>query len=400
MADLRQSLTEVSLRNYKSIASCDLPVGSLVILIGPNGAGKSNFLDALRLVSEALRRSLTDVVQERGGFREIRHRGATVARTVTIVLRLRLPAGECGYGLRLERRGAGYVVAKEICLVGTKGKARRFRVEEGEVMFGPRPRPPGDPTELYLARMGGIKPFDEVFQHLSNMAFYSPNVDRIRELQALDDGQRLKRDGSNLASVLKKLDASAPELKAAVDEYLHAMAPQILGVEPRALGPKLTLQFLQAADRRDGSEKQRKFLAENMSDGALRGLGVLVALLQGPAGNGRTSLVGVEEPELALHTGAFGALTDVLLEASESTQTMITTHSAELLDSKDLPYHCIYPVELAGAASRIGVLDEACVEAVEGGDFTVGELLSMGQASPRFASPQRRVLFPRRGADG
>ena len=400
MADPRRSLTEVSLRNYKSIASCDLQVGPLVILIGPNGAGKSNFLDALRLVSEALRRSLTDVIQERGGFREIRHRGVIVAGKVAIMLKLQLPAGTCTYGFQLDRRGAGYVVAKEVCLARTKGKAHGFGVKEGTVTDGPRPRPPADPTELYLSRVGGIKPFDKVFQHLSSMAFYSPNVDRIRDLQALDDGQRLKRDGSNLASVLKQLDASAPEWKAAVDEYLHAMAPQILGVKPRALGPKLTLQFLQSATRRDGSNRQRRFLAENMSDGALRGLGVLVALLQGPAGNGRTSLIGVEEPELALHTGAFGALTDVLLEASESTQTMVTTHSTDLLDSKDLPYQCIYPVELDGAASRIGVLDEACVEAIEGGDFTVGELLSMGQASPRFAAPQRRVLFPRRGTDG
>ena len=94
MTDVPHSLTEVSLRNYKSIASCDLGIGQLVVLIGPNGAGKSNFLDALRFVGDALRRSLADVVQERGGFHEIRHRGATVAATVTIVLKLRLPAGD------------------------------------------------------------------------------------------------------------------------------------------------------------------------------------------------------------------------------------------------------------------------------------------------------------------
>ena len=40
-------LTRVKLRNYKSIARCDVELGPLAILVGPNAAGKSNFLDAL-----------------------------------------------------------------------------------------------------------------------------------------------------------------------------------------------------------------------------------------------------------------------------------------------------------------------------------------------------------------
>ncbi|MBI3797973.1 MAG: hypothetical protein HY268_13535 [Deltaproteobacteria bacterium] len=40
-------LTRVVLRNYKSIAACDVRLHLLVFLVGPNGAGESNFLDAL-----------------------------------------------------------------------------------------------------------------------------------------------------------------------------------------------------------------------------------------------------------------------------------------------------------------------------------------------------------------
>lgn len=139
MADLSDSLTQVRLRNYKSIAACDLEVGSLVILVGPNGAGKSNLLDALRFVADALRGSLAGVIEERGGFREIRHRGKTVARSLAVVLGFRLSAGEGWYGFRLERRGDGYVVAKEHCRVETEHKTRSFSVVEGEVEEGPEP---------------------------------------------------------------------------------------------------------------------------------------------------------------------------------------------------------------------------------------------------------------------
>ena len=399
MTELSHSLTHVSLRNYKSIASCDLDVGSLVILVGPNGAGKSNFLDALRFVADALRGSLAGAIQERGGFREIRHRGPVVAPNLVVVLAFRLPSCEGRYGFRLDRRGDGYVVATERCQVKTNGKARTFAVVEGEVEVGPRARPPADPTELYLARVGRIGPFDSVFEHLSGMVFSNPNVERIRSMQAPDDGRLLQRDGGNLASVLRRLDAFAPERKQIIDGYLHAMAPQLVGVEPRQLGPMVTLEFLQSDPvERNQEAKRRKFFAQNMSDGTLRGLAVLVALLQA-TGDGRTSLVGIEEPELALHPGALGAMMDALLEGSESMQTLVTTHSVELLDNDQLPYGAVFPVELDAGESRIDSLDDACIAAIKDGDFTVGELLRMGQAAPRFSSVQRRVLFPslRRG---
>ena len=158
MADLSDSLTHVRLRNYKSIATCDLEVGPLAILVGPNGAGKSNYLDALRFVADALRGSLAGVIEERGGFREIRHRGKNVARSLALVLGFRLSAGEGWYGFRLERRGDGYVVEREVCQVKTKHKKRTFSVVEGEVEAGPRAKPPADATELYLARVGRIGP--------------------------------------------------------------------------------------------------------------------------------------------------------------------------------------------------------------------------------------------------
>ncbi|WP_371772831.1 AAA family ATPase [Streptomyces sp. NBC_01438] len=48
----------MGLRHYRSIAEADVDLGQLLLLAGPNGSGKSNFLDALRLLSEALQTSL------------------------------------------------------------------------------------------------------------------------------------------------------------------------------------------------------------------------------------------------------------------------------------------------------------------------------------------------------
>ena len=69
-------LTRVVLRNYKSIAACDVQPAQLSFLVGPNGSGKSNFLDALRFIADSLRHSIDHALRERGGINEVRRRDA------------------------------------------------------------------------------------------------------------------------------------------------------------------------------------------------------------------------------------------------------------------------------------------------------------------------------------
>ena len=379
-------LTRVALKNYKSIASCTVDLQPLSIFVGPNGSGKSNFLDALRLVADALRFSLGHALQERGGFGEVRRRSTTTARNFRIRLQFRLPGCTGRFVCSVARRNqTGYAVARELCALRSGKQEAHYTVDEGDVVDSSLQNPPDcSPGEFYLTRLGSIEPFRQAFRFLSNMTFYNPAVERIRELQSSDDGRLLNRDGSNLASALKRLKSDAPGHKQLVDDYLRVLVPQIARVEPKALGPKLTLEFLQKLPKTDG---HRKFLAENMSDGTLRGLGVLVALFQGTkAGADGASLVGIEEPETSLHGGALGGLTDALLDASDRVQTLITTHSAELLDNRGIEAKHIRAVEFSGGETQIGQLDEACQGAVGEGRFTVGELLGMGQARPQTSS--------------
>ena len=70
----RRLLTRVVLRNYKSIAACDVAPAQLSFLVGPNGSGKSNFLDALRFIADSLRFSIDHALRDRGGINEVRRR--------------------------------------------------------------------------------------------------------------------------------------------------------------------------------------------------------------------------------------------------------------------------------------------------------------------------------------
>jgi predicted ATPase len=61
-------------RDYKSIASCDVSFGPLTVLAGFNATGKSNIIDALRFVRDALARSPAQALSTRGGLDSVLRR--------------------------------------------------------------------------------------------------------------------------------------------------------------------------------------------------------------------------------------------------------------------------------------------------------------------------------------
>jgi predicted ATPase len=185
-------------------------------------------------------------------------------------------------------------------------------------------------------------------------------------------------DGSNIASVLAGLQHRAPDLKKRIEQYLAAVVPGIGGVDPKAIGPKETLEFRQEVA---GAKYPWRFLAANMSDGTLRALGVIVALFQGGKEQGNR-LVGIEEPEAALHPAAAGVLRDGLQDAQEHAQVLVTSHSPDLLDDKSIPDEVLFAVVAEHGETKIGRLDETGRSALRDQLYTAGELLRMDQLRP------------------
>ena len=83
-------------------------------------------------------------------------------------------------------------------------------------------------------------------------------------------------------------------------------------------------------------------------------------LFQGdPETKKRVLLVGIEEPEIALHPAAAGVLLDALREAAATTQVIITSHSPDLLDDKELDPESILAVEARDGLTVIADIDQA-----------------------------------------
>jgi predicted ATPase len=382
-------IQRVTIRNYKSIAACKADLHPLMFLVGPNGSGKSNFLDALRFVADALRTSLDHALRDRGTIREVRRRSGGHPNHFALRFDFTLPTGQIGhYAFRIgAKHGGAYEVQEEECRVRNAELLRLdhyFRVRSGQLVDSSfSPAPATLPDRLFLVAASGVPEFRPVFDALSRIEIYNLNPRVIAAMQKPDPGDILRRDGSNAASVLQQF---TEEARSKVRNHLMRIVPGISDCEAKTLGSQETIEFRQAVK---GQQNPWRFFASAMSDGTLRGFGILLAVFQGASVRPNTFpplLIGLEEPEMALHPAAADVLLAALREGARYCQILVTSHSPELLDNADIPTESLLAVENQDGLTTIGPVDDAGRSMMQQKLFTPGELLRLNQIAPNPAT--------------
>ena len=388
-------ITRVALKNYKSIAACDVPLGPLTILVGPNGAGKSNFLDAMRFCRDALRTPLDQVFAKRStNLQHLRHRSSANPESLGMRFDFALDRGQQGhYSFEIGPQSPrGFEVRQETCVIrGSDGEPKHsFEIHSGNFTLSSvssirSPLPTPSANRLYLVNASGLPGFQQVYELLSGMEFYTPDPEMMRnELDTTGSADILDADGENTASVLDRLSHTQEATKARIDQYLQAIVPGLERVEAEEFRSYKLLNFYLAVA---GSAKPNVFLASAMSDGTLRALVLLVALFHNAGSDTRVSLIGIEEPEAGLHPAATAVLLDAIREASESVQVVVTSHSTDLLDNPEVPSDAIRAVSWENGQTEILGLDNASRSALHDRLYTAGELLRMGGLTPEPRKP-------------
>lgn len=374
------SITAVQIRNYKSIAQVTVRLGPFTVLVGPNGAGKSNFIDGLAFVQESLSDSIELAFKNRGGIGAVRRRSAGHPTHISIELSMNIDEElSADYGFEIAaKRTERFSIARERCVVRRLFKEEhRFEVRDGEFLQEiPGIRPKVSPDRLVLFAASATHEFRPVYDFLTSMRFYSIVPVRLRELQEPDPGEYLKRDGSNAAAVLKRIrdENQSGETYGRLCRLLSRIVDGLERVEYRAVAQKETLQFRQNV----GLKHPWTFDALNMSDGTLRVLGLFLAVYQ----PGRHSLVAVEEPEATLHPAAAEIVVEVLMDAANERQILLTTHSPDILDQKELKDDQIRVVTLDQSKTVVAPVSRASREAIRRRLYSAGELLRADELAP------------------
>lgn len=349
-------------------------------VIGQNGSGKSNFADAFAFLSEAMTSPLQGVVERRGGFSAVSHRGSARGRPANVTLSVDLENPDRGtvaarYFVDLRsRKGYDFEVAEESCVVQrSDGQADSFRRSTGKGSTGWESTveslaPAVEPNALALPLVGGDRRFRPVLRFLGGMRTYRIEPSALRAMQDPDGGVGLRSDGRNVASVLREIQRKSPdEDRTRVRELLESVVPGTVDVRPKKHGNKLTLEFTQHRMRAEPV----RFEAFSMSDGTLRVLGLIAAVFQRPA----PSLLVIEEPEASVHPGAVGSILDVLRLASRSMQVVVTTHSPDILDAKWIEDRHLRILNWEDGRTRIGHVSRAVRTVLKDHLMGAGELL-------------------------
>lgn len=388
----------LSIRNFRSIAKSQLRLGDLTILVGPNGAGKSNVLDALRFVSDALTVTPMHALALRGGVGAVRRKSLHGhPYHFTVRLEFDLPDDQHGiyaFTIGALPKGKGeFSINHERCLIYGPGALDRleFEIEDGRFQTAPQGVEPHISRDRLALTIVSAKPgFRALYEFLVGMKFYNLVPELMRKPQDPDPGRILYRDGANAAAVVRELRASNGEF-GEVCEFLERVVPGMKEVERITNGTQETLQFRQ--DVGDAKGQLLTFLPPSISDGTLRVLGVLLAVYQ----RSRPPVLGIEEPESTVHPAAAEVLFDVIRHGARWSQILVTTHSPELLEHKQIRIDELRAVEMERGETVVTELDESSKQAIRERLCTPGDLLRNGElkvAAQEYESlPDERNLF-------
>ena len=409
-------------KNFRSVADAVLELGPITVLVGPNASGKSNLLDALRFVSDAHRRDLDYALMTRHGIDAVVCRqSAAQHQDIEIGLEVTSSRYSIDYNFAIARGSdSGTVVKREwgqVRPLDGRNDPVDIQIEEGNIIA------PGflaDNLDHLPGYDSHFDPTDLAFRHLTGAIRQSWWHDHAPELgKSLSDGLRdldrmlrpmrfyrifpntvraprrplnlypLAQDGSNLASVLRTILNNDEVTKFRLIESLSVLIPDVSDLRVESVGGFLVTELKHGSAPHDGSDGWFDLAQE--SDGTIRLLGLLVALYQRrpavephryPAmGLYETpTLIGIEEPELAVHPGVLEVLAEILDEVSYVSQVVLTTHSPDLIDQ--VPIEHIRAVQMVDGATKVRPVSAVQVKAVHDLLFSAGELHQMEGLRP------------------
>jgi type I restriction enzyme M protein len=373
-----QTWRRVELKNYRSIAEASIELAPFTVLVGPNGSGKSNFADAIVFARDVATDAAT-AIERRGGVTGIMRWRPEEDERTEVVVDIRAATSRSAletdylrhrFTIRAKADG-GWAFRSETIELFARGAPMLWieRTPEGlevETEPGRRVVPSGSAPRLsetasamvfarQLADVAGVAA-------LRSVTRIRLNAEVMRQPQVASETTRLDESGGNIAVALRSLGADG---QARVLAAMQRIVPGLVRIAVEAFDRFLLLKFEQ---RQPGGHVAR-FSASEMSEGALRALGILVAAQQMTA----DELLIIEEPEVAIHVGAAQLLFDVLKEASTRGSLLITTHSADLLDAarEEEILVCSY----RDGVTQLGPLSSAQREVVRQGLFSVAELM-------------------------
>jgi predicted ATPase len=315
-----------------------IPLGALNVIVGANGSGKSNLIDCIAVLRSTAR-NVQDFIRKNGGVGDWIWKGSAQQPALVDAVVVNPKGNQSlrhiiafltenqAFRLDDERIENEKVEPGEktpyfyyhyqhgrpvLNITGEERVLTKENVTLDESILVQRRDPVSYPEISYLTdAYDKIRIYRE-WQFGRNTIFRTPQ-------QADSRNDRLEEDFSNLGLFLNRL-RRIPSAKKTILKYLRDLYDGFDDFDVSIEGGTVQVFF---------TEGNFIIPATRLSDGTLRYL-CLLAILCDPA---PAPLICIEEPELGLHPDILPKLADLLIQASEHTQLIVTTHSDIIVDA-------------------------------------------------------------------
>lgn len=362
---------------------------TLNVLVGANGSGKSNFLEAISLL-QAAPDQITRPVRDGGGIHDWLHQtagqaGARPDAWVEAVIANTQGTNYFRYRVAFNETAGRFQIQDEFLEYEKtqSGKAQPYffyRWNGGHPVLNAKgmgerglQRDSIQPDLSILAQKRDADIYPE-------LTWVARQLDSIRQYRDWTFGRyatprlaqktdapndRLEPDCSNLGLMLNRLrmnGAARRKLVAALRQVYEGIEDVDVSIQ----GGTVQVFLLEA----NGCA----IPATRLSDGTLRYLALLTVLCDPDP----PPLVTIEEPELGLHPDMLPVVADLLTDASERTQLIVTTHAPGLVDALTDQPECILVCERGETGTTIERLDAKQLQPwLE--KYRLGQLWTSGQ---------------------
>jgi len=344
-------LKSIRLRDFLSFGPSAPPVDLLPlnVLIGPNSSGKSNFLEAVDIL-RAAPSDLTQPIREGGGVEDYLWKGLAEKRTPSCEIEATVdyPEGHhrpIKYRLAFTTVGQRFEISDEAIenpypSFGETDVYFYYRYQSGSPVLNVRTKPEAQAGSSEARERRSLKREDvEVNRSILSqrrdpeqypeITYLGNQFSKVRLFREWNLGRNteprkpqkvdlpsdfLSESADNLPLVLNDLENRA-ETRKVINDYLNKFCESAEAVTSRLFGGTVQLIVHE--------QGLKEIPATRLSDGTLRFL-CLLAVLCHPE---PPPLVCLEEPEIGLHPDILPTVAELLVQASERCQLIVTTHS-------------------------------------------------------------------------
>ena len=365
-------IKKIKIINFKSFENLEIELGNLNVLIGANASGKSNFVHVFEFLRDIVNSGLENAISMQGGVEYLRNINIGTSKNLSLKIVsneefmwlgkrskegfILIKTYEIIYefALKFNKRGAGFKIVKDRLVQQseffrlTKNQKKKEILGKGTIVIyrnnGKVKIDLDIPDKVSLKKEDIIPPFlreHKLQNHelILETPYFLPPLEKIfsdisiydfdpklsKKATPITGKAELEENGNNLSIILKNIIGDK-EKKRKLFNLIKNLLPFIKNLDVEKFADKSLLFKLQE------TYFENQYLpASLISDGTINITGLIVVLYFE-----KKNLVIIEEPERNIHPYLISKVVEMMKDAAQQKQLIVTTHNPEIVKYADL----------------------------------------------------------------